>query len=431
MLKLTRHLFCWEPQARYADYYERALCNHILASQNPESGMMCYYVPLRTGSRKNFNGPNNDFWCCTGTGVENHGKYGDSIYFHNDRQLYVNQFIGSELDWKEKGIKVRQESRFPEEEQSRITISSAAPMELEIKVRHPGWARRGFEITVNGDRAEPGEPGSYATIRRQWKDGDVIQIKMPFELSEEGFASKPERAAVLDGPLVLAAAIDLKKPNPAIVSPPGAWLKELQPVANETATFTGAVFRIPGDEKAESLTLEPFYKIYRGHYEVYWDQCTAEQWKGREKDYAEEIETRRKIEASTVDSVKPGEEQNERDHNQQGEKSGSGDFGDHFYRDAAEGGWFSWDFKVLPGQPQKLVLTYWGEDRGRQFDILVDGQKLASERLTASHPGAYFDQAYPLPSALTQGKHAVTVRIQGSNTWVGGVFGARVMKSNP
>ncbi|HEV7924592.1 MAG TPA: glycoside hydrolase family 127 protein, partial [Verrucomicrobiae bacterium] len=141
MLKLTRHLFCWQPQAEYADYYERALCNHILASQNPETGMMCYYVPLRTGSSKNFNSPEQDFWCCTGTGVENHGKYGDSIYFHNESQLYVNQFIGSELDWKEKGLRVRLESRFPDEQQSRLTIQCAKPVTLELKVRHPGWAR--------------------------------------------------------------------------------------------------------------------------------------------------------------------------------------------------------------------------------------------------------------------------------------------------
>ena len=131
----------------------------------------------------------------------------------------------------------------------------------------------------------------------------------------------------------------------------------------------------------------------------------------------------------TVDSVNPGEEQNERDHNQKGEKSSSGDFGDHFYLDAAEGGWFSWDLKTLPDEPQNLVLTYWGEDRGRQFDVMIDGQKLATERLTASHPGAYFDQVYPLPVALTKGKQKVTLRFQGSNTWVGGVFGVRVMKT--
>jgi len=429
MLKLTRHLFCWEPQAEYGDYYERALCNHILASQNPESGMMCYYVPLRAGSRKNFNSPDEDFWCCTGTGVENHGKYGDSIYFHNETQLYVNQFIGSELDWKEKRIKVRQESRFPEEEQSRIAIRCVAPEELEIKMRHPGWAQRGFEVEVNGEKVDVGQPGSYVSIKREWKEGDVIRIKMPFELREEGFASKPERAAVMDGPLVLAAAVNMKKPLPGIVSPPGRWLEQLHPVADEVATYSGAVFRVPGEANPESLTLEPFYKIYRRNYEVYWDQYTPEQWQGKEKEYAAAMEKQRQIESRTVDSVNPGEEQNERDHNQQGEKSGSGDFGDHFYRDAAENGWFSWDLKVLPDEPQELVLTYWGGDRGRQFEIIVDGQKLAVERLTASHPGVYFDQVYPLPAELTRGKQKVTLRIQGSNTWVGGVFGVRVMKA--
>jgi DUF1680 family protein len=429
MLKLTRHLFCWEPRAEYADYYERALCNHILASQNPETGMMCYYVPLRAGSRKNFNSPDNDFWCCTGTGVENHGKYGDSIYFHNQSQLYVNLFIGSELDWKEKGLRVRQESRFPEEEQSRLTLRCAKAVELELKVRHPAWARRGFEIRVNGQEVPAGQLGSYVAINRVWQDGDQIEIKMPFELQLEGFADKPERAAVMDGPLVLGAEIDMKKPNPGIVSAPGKWLGELRPVANQVATFEGAVFRIAGQEKPERLRLEPFYKIYRRHYQVFWDQFTPEQWEGREKQQAAETQRRREIEARTVDSVNPGEEQNERDHNQKGERSGAGDFGDHFYRDAAEGGWFSWDLKTLPGEPQNLVLTYWGEDREREFDIIVDGQKLATEQLTASHPGVYFDQVYPLPAALTKGKEKVTLRIQGDKTWVGGVFGVRVMKA--
>jgi DUF1680 family protein len=154
MLKLTRHLFCWEPRPEYADYYERALCNHILASQNPETGMMCYYVPLRAGSRKNFNSPDQDFWCCTGTGVENHGKYGDSIYFHNQSQLYVNQFIGSELDWKEKGLKVRQESRFPEEEQSRLTLHCAKHRGTGVESAASHWARAGFELEVNGEKVE-------------------------------------------------------------------------------------------------------------------------------------------------------------------------------------------------------------------------------------------------------------------------------------
>jgi hypothetical protein len=422
-------LFCWQPRAEYADYYERALCNHILASQNPETGMMCYYVPLRTGSRKNFNSPDHDFWCCTGTGVENHGKYGDSIYFHNQSQLYVNQFIGSVLDWKEKGLRVEQESRFPEEEQSRLTLHCGKPVKLELKIRHPAWARHGFEIELNGKKMEAGEPGSYVAIKQTWKDGDRIEIRMPFALRLEGFANKPERAAVLDGPLVLAAALETKKPDTGIVGAPGAWLGELQPVSHETATFTGSVLRAPGVEKPAVLKLEPFYRLYRRNYEVYWDQFTPEQWQAKEKAFAAEAEQRRQMEARIVDSVNPGNEQNERDHHQLGEKSGSGEFGDRFYRDASEGGWFSWDLKTLADEPQDLVLTYWGEDRGRQFDILVDGEKLATEHLTASHPGVFFDQVYSLPAALTKGKQKVTLKLQASNTWAGGVFGVRVLKA--
>lgn len=428
MLKLTRHLICWDPRAEYADYYERALCNHILASQNPESGMMCYYVPLRSGSRKNFNSPDQDFWCCTGTGVENHGKYGDSIYFHNRSQLYVNQFIGSELDWKEKGLKVRQESRFPEEEQSRLTLRCGAPVELEVKVRHPGWARRGFKIEVNGQEVEGGEPGSYVTIQREWKDGDRIGIKMPYELREEGFADKPERAAVMDGPLVLGAAMDIKKPNPGIVSAPGRWLGELRPVANETATFTGPVFRIPGEEKAESLTLEPFYKLYRGNYQVYWDQFTPEQWEGREQEYAAEMEKRRQMEARTVDSVNPGEEQNERDHNQMGENTTTFEFNDRSLRAANTNGWFSWDFKVLPDQPQELEVTFGGGGRGAaRMDVYVDGDKLATEDL-AGRRGPR-EKTYVLSAEQLKGKSKITVKFQAPPDARGGsVFEVRIMK---
>jgi hypothetical protein len=390
--------------------------------------MMCYYVPLRSGSRKNFNSPDQDFWCCTGTGVENHGKYGDSIYFHNRSQLYVNQFIGSELDWKEKGLKVRQESRFPEEEQSRLTLRCGAPVELEVKVRHPGWARRGFKIEVNGQEVEGGEPGSYVTIQREWKDGDRIGIKMPYELREEGFADKPERAAVMDGPLVLGAAMDIKKPNPGIVSAPGRWLGELRPVANETATFTGPVFRIPGEEKAESLTLEPFYKLYRGNYQVYWDQFTPEQWEGREQEYAAEMEKRRQMEARTVDSVNPGEEQNERDHNQMGENTTTFEFNDRSLRAANTNGWFSWDFKVLPDQPQELEVTFGGGGRGAaRMDVYVDGDKLATEDL-AGRRGPR-EKTYVLSAEQLKGKSKITVKFQAPPDARGGsVFEVRIMK---
>ena len=154
MLKLTRHLFCWDPKAEYADYYERALYNHILCSQNPETGMMCYYVPLRSGSHKEYNTPLDSFWCCTGTGVENHAKYGDSIYFHNDNTLWVNLFIASELNWKAKGLKVRQETRYPEEAASRLvlTVGEADRVDREDSPALVGDS--GFAVKVNTDKAK-------------------------------------------------------------------------------------------------------------------------------------------------------------------------------------------------------------------------------------------------------------------------------------
>jgi len=432
MLKLTRHLFCWEPRVEYADYYERALYNHILASQNPDTGMMCYYLPLRTGSRKNFNGPTDSFWCCTGTGVENHAKYGDSIYFHSDKELYVNLFVASELNWPEKSLKLRQETKYPDEASTRLIFTCEKPVELALKLRHPYWSISGFAMRLNGQKQDVSRsPGSWLELNRTWKSGDSIEMEMPFHLRTEAFKDNPNRFAFLNGPIVLCAQLDLKRPFPAVVAQQENFLAELRPVSGEANTFTTSaqLFRIPGGEPAPTITLMPLYKMYGHNYEVYWDRYSPQQWQEKQLAYATELQQRKTLEARTVDYVNPGEEQNERDHHLQGEKTNSGDFGDHKYRDASENGWFSWDLKVLPGKPQDLVLTYWGEDRGRHFDVLVDGQKLATERLTASHAGVYFDQHYPLTADLTRGKEKITVKIQGaSDTWAGGVFGVRILK---
>ncbi|MBM3302708.1 MAG: glycoside hydrolase family 127 protein, partial [Deltaproteobacteria bacterium] len=144
MLKLTRHLFSWEPSAETMDYYERALFNHILASQDPVTGMVCYYVPLRPGAFRTYSTPDNSFWCCVGTGMENHAKYGDSIYYHDNHSLYVNLFIASELNWREKGLVVRQETKFPDEDRTRLTFRTRKPVRLALKVRYPGWAVSGI-----------------------------------------------------------------------------------------------------------------------------------------------------------------------------------------------------------------------------------------------------------------------------------------------
>lgn len=435
MLKLTRHLFAWEPRAGYADFYERALLNHILASQDPVTGGMCYYVPLRPGSKKTYGGDLDAFWCCTGTGVENHAKYGDSIYFHRGpRELFVNLFIASQLNWKEAGVTLRQETSFPENGRSRLLLNCARPTEFTLKIRHPSWATTGFTVRINGGQPEPaGQPGSFVAITRTWKSGDTIEIEMPFTLRTEGFRDNPRRYAFLNGPLVLSAAVDPRRPFPAVVAGRGEALLSLQPVAGRPNTFTApaSVFRIGDDSSGANFTLEPFYQMHGGrNYLVYFDEFTPDEWQARQLAYRAERARLKELEARTVDVVFPGEAQSERDHSVKGGRSSAGDFGDRKYRHATDGGWFSWDLKIQPSQQLDLLVTYWGSDSGnRTFDILVDGVRLATVSLRPEKPGQFRDVTYPLPKDLTRDKTRITVRFAAhAGQFAGGVFGCRVVR---
>ena len=434
VLKLTRHLYAWDPKAEYADYYERALYNHILSSQNPETGMMCYYVPLRSGSRKNYNGPLDAFWCCTGTGVENHAKYGDSIYFHDGgKTLWVNLFIASELNWKAKGIKVRQETIYPEEQGTKLVFACEKPTELSVSIRRPYWATGAFEVKVNGQKQSVASAaGSYVAIARTWKSGDTVEVVMPFGLRTEGFKDNPNRFAFMHGPLVLSAQVDTKKPFPAIVAEQGKVLGSLKPMAGKASTFAGPadVFRIPGVSSGDSVVLEPFYKMHGNRpYMVYFDAFTPERWKAKEEAYQAEMAREKALEARTVDAVKPGFEQNERDHKMKGERTSSGDFGERKYRHATDGGWFQWEMKVLADKPQELWVTYWGSDVGRTFDVMIDGQKLATQTLANNKPDKFYDEVYAIPAEMIKGKEKITVKFTAAgSSWAGGVFGVRVMK---
>jgi DUF1680 family protein len=430
MLKLTRHLFTWEPKAEYADYYERALYNHILASQNPETGMMCYYVPLHSGSKKHYNSPDDSFWCCTGTGVENHAKYGDSIYFHDGgKSIYVNLFIASELKWKEKGVTIRQETRFPDETATRLKLTCDRPTELSLRIRHPFWATSGFRILVNGKEvSQDSAPSSYAVISRVWKSGDTVEVSMPMRLRTEAFHDNPHKIAFLYGPIVLSAAAGTKN-IPVIVAADDQILPGVTPVSGKPLTFAAAssLFRATGETSVEAVQLLPFYRLYDRNYVVYWDVFTASQWQEKEAEYRAELARQREMEARRVDAVHPGEEQDERDHRLAGERTYAGNFGDRKWRDARDEGWFSYEMKVLPGVSQELVCTYWGGDSRRQFDILLNGTKIATQQLAADRPNAFFDVTYAIPPELIQGRESVTIRFQApSRGMAGGVFGCQI-----
>lgn len=208
MLKITRHLFAWEPRSDYMHFYDRALYNHILASQDPQTGVVCYYVSLKPGHFKTYSTPFDSFWCCVGTGIENHTKCRDTIFFHSTDTLYVNLFIPCELWWERKGITARLERAISGNSTASLHLSPQQPTDCAIRIRQPWWCTEPIRVRVNGrnQRAKV-EPDGYVALRRQWQKGDKIDIVLPMRLYTEPMPDNPNLIAILYGPLVLAGIL--------------------------------------------------------------------------------------------------------------------------------------------------------------------------------------------------------------------------------
>jgi hypothetical protein len=430
MLKLTEHLFEWDPQVEYADFYERALYNHILASQEPKQGMMTYFVSLKPGHFRTYSTPENSFWCCVGTGMENHTKYGEAIYFHGNDSLYVNLFIPSVLTWKAQRLLLEQTTDYPKGNQVTLTVQSDPAGPLTLNVRSPSWATGSLVFQLNGQPlAVDARPGRYAAIRRTWKKGDRLVVTIPMGLRTEPLQGSSNKVAFLYGPLVLAGDLgpvpesktyptsgdhvaNNRAPTadvPVLVS---ADLRTLTDVLRPVAGSPG-VFRTGGLAQPQEVTLRPFKDLTYNRYNVYWDVISPADWKKREAELQLAAERQRQEEARIVDELTPGEQQSEVDHALVSERSYTGDNHDRKWRDARNGGYFAFRLKVLRGAPQVLRCTYWGDDTGaRVFDIIVDGQVLATQTLNREHPGKFFDVDYPLPPGLLAGKDRITVRFQ-------------------
>ncbi len=434
MLKLTRHLFCWKPDSRLADYYERALYNHILASQNPTDGMMCYFVPLRMGTKKEFSDEFNTFTCCVGSGMENHSKYTENIYYQGkDGSLYVNLFIPSQLNWKGKGITVKQLTAYPESDKTVLRIQAKIPRTFALRIRHPWWASKGVGVQVNGKKSNaiPDSLG-YIVVDRSWKTGDSVEITLPMSLYTEGMPDNNKRIALLYGPVVLAGQLGENMPDPVYGTPVlltdnhtvTDWAK---PVVNEPLAF-----RLEKVGKPMDVKLVPFYKTYDQYYNVYWDYFDNEEWEKRQTEYEAQKKHEKEIEERTIDIMRLGEMQPERDHHlTASENSYAGGALGKMGREARKNGFFAFDMKVQPGVTNILLCTYLGDDRNRSFDILVDGSKIAEENLTGGETGKFFDKEYTIPAELIKGKTKVVVRIQANDhSTAGRIFGCRILKSD-
>jgi DUF1680 family protein len=294
MLRLSDQLFRIEPEAHYVDFYERALFNHILASQHPESGGMSYLTPTAPASRRSYSRAPAGMTCCVGTGMQNHGKHARLIYAAAGNVLYVNLFIASELSWKERGVKLRQETEFPDKPRTRLVVSLESPTTFVLRLRYPGWVAAGeLKVAVNGE-ALPIEsaPSSYVSVEREWKDGDRVEIDLPMHTRLERLPDGSDFASIVHGPIVLAASLDAADPlaefaegrlpgqggaRRTVIQPADAprltgsdevILAGIEPVADRPLTFTAR--RVVRPVTYRELELIPFSRLHDARYMIYW-----------------------------------------------------------------------------------------------------------------------------------------------------------------
>ncbi|GGE71236.1 hypothetical protein EV200_1137 [Pedobacter psychrotolerans] len=431
MLKLTGHLFAENPSAELFDYYEKALYNHILASQNHDDGMMCYFVPLRMGGKKEYSDQFNTFTCCVGTGMENHVKYNESIYSRgDDGSLYVNLFIPSVLNWKERGLTLTQQTALPQGDQTTLTLKLTKASTFSIRVRKPKWSTE-TTIAVNGElqKITPDQTGYYV-ITRKWKNDDKISYVTPEKLYTEAMPDNTDRRAVFFGPVLLAGVLGTTEPDPIKGVPvfvsankdPKEWLN----VVDQSELK----FHTKNIAQPQDVTMIPFYQTKNQFYSVYWDVFTPEKWAVQQKIYDEQKRKQKELEDKTLDVFRFGEMQPERDHNFTAAKESMGEEHGSKWRMAGEEGFIQFDVKVDPNAQNTIIASYWGMDnRGRNFDILVDNVNIATEDLNRYKESRFYEISYKIPLELSKGKTKVTVKLSPkAKNSAGPVYSIRVIK---
>jgi uncharacterized protein len=448
MLKLSKQLFLADPAAAYMNYYERAVYNHILSSQHPDGGFV-YFTPIRPQHYRVYSSPQQSMWCCVGTGLENHGKYGEMIYAHNNRDVFVNLFVPSTLNWNEKGVVLEQQTSFPNSETTQLKITLKSPRQFTVSFRYPSWVKEGSLIAKVNNRqiAVQRDRDSYVSISRKWKSGDVISISLPMETRAEFLPDGSPWMSFVRGPIVLAAVTDTTnlaglraddsrmghiangplypiEEAPLIVSRNKTFAGALQPVKGKPFTFTAPALIYPA--KYKNLQLVPFYTVHDARYMLYWRYATPEQLEQIKEELRKSEEAKLALEAVTLDQVAPGEQQPESDHNFKGDRTETGVHRDRHWRTAK--GWFSYDLKNRGGEARKLRLTYFGQDKNRSFDIYINNRFLQSVELNGKEGDKFFDVDYHLPEEVGKEKVLTVKFVAKEGSFAGRVFYVRLLK---
>lgn len=431
MLKLTQHLNRWTPDSKYMDYFERALYNHILASQHPESGMLCYFVPLRMGTKKTFSDTLHTFTCCVGSGMENHSKYEEQIYTTDSTyNVWVNLFIPSTYRMNFTGLDFKMITDFPGSSTVKLIIQNEKKVPVTFYIRKPFWQTMPPSVKVNGKRyaTAVGRAGYY-TVSGNFRVGDVIEWELPMKVYTESMPDNPDRIAFKYGPLVLAGTLGKEMPDPVYGTP--VLMADRSDVAGKIVKTSpnALVFEMKGMGKPFDVTLRPFYSVYDEYYSVYWDCFTEAAWTARQQEYEAEKRREKALMERTVDYFRIGEMQPERDHKLVAtEKSYVSDAIGRMGREARADHYFSFKMKVDPERANALVLTYIGDDKDRLFDILVQGNKLTTVEWKGGKTGKFYDIEYVLTDGLTKGQQEIEVKVLANHGKTAGrVFGARVV----
>lgn len=433
MLKLTKHLFEWTGDESYLDYYERALYNHILASQNHETGMTCYFVPLAMGTHKDYSDKDNTFTCCMGTGFENHSKYGGAIYsYSNDKadNLFVNLYIPSVLTWSQRGTKLTLNTLYPQEGTATLTIEAKKAQSYTINLRYPFWAEKRITVKVNGkvwDTATA-KPASFIAINRTWKNGDKIEVEIPMTLRTESMPDNADRRAIFYGPTLLAGELGAEDivagDIPVFVSSDKQIVNHMKPVGDKPFHFTTTRLGVPVD-----VTMIPFYNMCDQNYSVYWDVFTPEEWTAKEEQRKLEIARNAELDKRTLDFIRLGEMQQERDHDLTAENSRNGDFLNKKYRYAYPNGYFEFFMKNSYSGASTLLMTFWGGDSDKGAFELVVNDSITYPIVIKGDKNKFAEVTIDLAPEVTKDKKWVKLRFRGANgNRVCNLFDCRLMK---
>ncbi|QIU95469.1 beta-L-arabinofuranosidase [Bacteroides faecium] len=449
MLRLTKMLYQDSPETNFADYYERALYNHILASQEPDKGGFVYFTPMRPGHYRVYSQPETSMWCCVGSGLENHTKYGEFIYAHQKDTLYVNLFIPSQLTWKEKGVTLTQETSFPDDGKVTLRIDKAPKKGFTLKIRQPQWAEHSkeYNVKINGksETSIIGENSNYLTLHRKWKKGDVITFNLPMKVNLEQIPDKKDYYAFLYGPIVLSASTGTEHLDglyaddsrgghiahgkqiplqevPMLIGNPEAIRNSLHKKDGNQLTFTfdGNVY--PVQDKA--LELVPFFRLHNARYAIYFRQANEEQFKAIQKEMATAERKATELANQTVDLIFPGEQQPESDHGIQYEQAETGTNKDRHFRRAK--GWFSYNLKVKE-EASRITITIQKNDRNK-VTILLNNEKLAvNPTISEADKDGFITLSWLLPQKLKAGSCPIRFTPDGTE-WTPAIYEVRLLK---